>query len=164
MNFFHWLPFIGICCVSFSCTAISEQNNQAPAVKEMVQKETQLRPQPQQKKLPTKGEVTEVLVEQVFALRGEGQALLIDTRPPLFFALGHIDGAINVPLKHYEKSYPANKSTIAAAKSEGKVLIVYCANEVCVDSHKMANQLAIEGFDSSVFKGGWELWKETGLE
>ena len=111
-----------------------------------------------------RGTVTEVMVEKVYAQRVSDQALLIDTRPPLFYNLGHIDGAISIPLKSFDKSFAAKKSEVDAAVSAGKVLVIYCANEVCVDSHRMSEKLATMGYDVSVFKGGWELWKQTGLE
>lgn len=150
-----------LCVASFSCTdsALVEELK-------VVSTPVSAAAQPITQKLIVvkKGEVTEVLVEQVFELRSSERALLIDTRPPIFFALGHIEGAINVPLKHFEKSYPANQAQIAQAVAEGKILVVYCANQVCVDSHRMAGKLAERGYNASVFKGGWELWRETGLE
>lgn len=164
MTFFHWISFICICAVSFSCSSVSEVNQEAVQEKAALQLDAKPLTKIQPKSLLKKGEITEVMVEQVYGLRGENKALLIDTRPPIFFALGHIDGAINVPLKNFSTSYPANQSKITTAVSEGKVLLVYCANQTCIDSHRMASLLAEKGYNSSVFKGGWELWKETGLE
>ena len=160
----RWIPLLTLCCASISCDAGSVAKPEAAALPEVAPVVVKAQPKTPTKPAIKKGEVTEVLVEQVFGLRSEERALLIDTRPPIFFALGHIDGAINVPLKYFAKSYPANKSKIDSAVSEGKVLVVYCANQTCVDSHRMAKELAEKGYSSSVFKGGWELWKETGLE
>lgn len=109
------------------------------------------------------GEITEVTVEQVFELKISDRALLIDTRPPVFFAMGHIDGAESIALKNFEKTFPPKEALVKSAASSGKVIIIYCADEKCPDSYLMAKRLSEMGLDVSVFKGGWELWKQSGL-
>lgn len=108
--------------------------------------------------------ITSVAVERVFELRETEMIYLIDTRPALFFFRGHINQAVNIPLKKFDKAYAEKESEIAAARAAGKVLVVYCANEKCPDSYKMATRFAEKGISTSVFKGGWELWQQTGLE
>lgn len=108
--------------------------------------------------------ITSVAVERVFELRETGEIYLIDTRPALFFFRGHINHAVNIPLKKFDKLYAEKESEIAEARAAGKVLVIYCANEKCPDSYKMAIRFAEKGISTSVFKGGWELWQQTGLE
>ncbi|MGJ8673746.1 rhodanese-like domain-containing protein [Rubritalea sp.] len=108
--------------------------------------------------------ITKVEVERVFELRESGKVYLIDTRPSLFFLRGHIFGAESLPLKHFDTMYLEKESEIKQAVSEGKKIVIYCASEKCPDSYEMATRFAKKGISSSVFKGGWSLWKQTGLE
>lgn len=108
--------------------------------------------------------ITSVEVERVFELRESGQAYIIDTRPSLFFKTGHIEGAVSLPLKHFNTVYAKNKSKIKQAVDSGKIIIIYCANAKCSDSYLMATRFAELGMRSSVFKGGWRLWQQTGLD
>lgn len=111
-----------------------------------------------------KGEVTEASIEQVFKLKSEGKALLIDTRPSVYFMMDHISGAENFPLKSYSENEAKLVARVKQAKADGKVVITYCIAEHCHDSHKLAVLLAAKGYDVSVFKGGLELWNEAGLD
>jgi rhodanese-related sulfurtransferase len=108
--------------------------------------------------------ITGVEVERVFELRESGKSYIIDTRPPLFYMRGSIQGSNNLPLKHFDKEFPNYESAIKSAASDGKVIVIYCASEKCPDSYLMAKKFAQMGIPSSVFKGGWRLWKQTGLE
>ena len=118
--------------------------------------------EPQQKPA-TPLSVNEVPIERVFELQQSGLILLIDTRPSVFYNLGHIDGAHSLPLKSFEKSFENSRSTLDAAVVAGKKIIIYCQSEKCSDSYKMAQVLSKYGYKVSIFKGGWELWKMSGL-
>ncbi|MFC4994487.1 rhodanese-like domain-containing protein [Rubritalea tangerina] len=105
----------------------------------------------------------EIPIEKVFEMQQGGQAFLLDTRPPIFFNLGHIEGAHSLPLKTFDKSYQESKGVLDTAKSSGKVIVIYCQSEKCKDSFVMASKLHNRGYNVRVFKGGWELWKMSGL-
>ena len=107
--------------------------------------------------------VRELPIERVFELQQTGSILLIDTRSPIFYKLGHIEGAYSLPLKSFEKSFESSRSTLDSAVNEGKQIVIYCQSEKCSDSYKMAQSLSKSGYNVSVFKGGWELWKMSGL-
>ncbi|PQJ30100.1 rhodanese-like domain-containing protein [Rubritalea profundi] len=107
--------------------------------------------------------VSELPIEKVFELQQTGSILLIDTRSPIFYKLGHIDGAYSLPLKSFDKNFESSRSTLDAAVTKGKKIVIYCQSEKCPDSLKMARSLAKSGYKVSVFKGGWELWKMSGL-
>ena len=79
------------------------------------------------------------------------------------FNLGHIEGAHSLPLKTFDKSYQESKGVLDSAKSSGKVIVIYCQSEKCKDSFVMASKLHNRGYNVRVFKGGWELWKMSGL-
>ncbi|MFC5049193.1 rhodanese-like domain-containing protein [Rubritalea spongiae] len=108
--------------------------------------------------------ITGVEVENVFELRETGKVYLIDTRSSLFFNRGHIAGAMNIPLKHFDKIYSEKASEIKQALANDKVVVIYCASAECPDSYEMATRFAKKGIATSVFKGGWQQWQQTGLE
>ena len=116
-----------------------------------------------QKKATNLGSVSEISIEKIFELQQADSILLIDTRPTIFYKLGHIDGAHSLPLRSFEKSFMASKSTIDEAVARGREIVIYCQSERCKSSDKMAQALSKYEYNVSVFKGGWELWKLSGL-
>lgn len=107
--------------------------------------------------------IRELTIEKVFELHQSGSILLLDTRPPIFYRLGHIEGAHSLPLKKFDESFENSKRTLDAAASAGKEIVIYCQSENCSDSGVMAQALSKSGYNVSIFKGGWELWNMSGL-
>jgi rhodanese-related sulfurtransferase len=110
------------------------------------------------------GEITSIDIEHLFLLKGDGKALVVDVRPNMFYRMGHIEGAISLPLKSYASSYPKKKGALEAALKAGKVLVLYCADVNCPDGYAVAKKLSAAGYSTSLYKGGWEEWKAAGLE
>jgi rhodanese-related sulfurtransferase len=110
------------------------------------------------------GEITSVDIEHLFLLKGEDKALVVDVRPNMFYLMGHIEGAISLPLKTYDASYPKKRGALEAALKAGKVLVLYCADVNCPDGYAVAKSLSAAGYPTSLYKGGWEVWKAAGLE
>lgn len=113
---------------------------------------------------PEPGTITEVDLGRLLELRDAGMVLLVDVRPSLFYAMGHISGAVSLPKKTFEASWPGRKEQLEAAVAAGKVVVLYCTNEQCPDGYAVARKLAPMGYDVSIYKGGWEEWKMTGFE
>lgn len=109
------------------------------------------------------GEVTGVSIEQLFSLSESERVLLVDCRPGLFYRLGHIKGALNMPLKKYQAMNNANKAHFDRALADGRIIVFYCQNLNCPDAYLFAKAIAKEGYSTSVYKGGWEEWKASGL-
>lgn len=83
-----------------------------------------------------------------------GAALFIDARHEFDFKLGHIKGAVNLPLKDFE----ARKSTLAFFP-KNKTIVTYCDGAECNSSIALAAKLFAEGFmDVRIFFGGWNEW------
>ncbi|MBT8043991.1 MAG: hypothetical protein KJO79_03490 [Verrucomicrobiae bacterium] len=126
------------------------------------------KPEPAQATPETKpvrsGQVTSIAMGQLFTMSQSGGVLIIDTRPPLFYRLGHIHGATNLPLIKYAKIIQEKRPEIDAAVQAGKILVTYCQNVNCPDAHKLAKKLSLLGYDVSVYGGGWEQWKHAGLQ
>lgn len=110
------------------------------------------------------GKITQISLEQFFILRSEDGALTVDVRRPVMFALGHIDGAINLPLTSFEISFPKHRAKLDQARNEGQVIVLYCDGENCPDAHTTAKALADRGYSTSIYRGGWTEWKEIGMD
>jgi len=109
------------------------------------------------------GQITGVDIGRLFELIQGGRVLLVDCRPPIFYRMGHIDDAINLPLKKYAKSINVIKTHFDHALTERKVVVLYCQNIDCPDGYLFAKKIAEEGYSVSVYKGGWQEWKASGL-
>jgi rhodanese-related sulfurtransferase len=160
---------ISVICIlvggGVSCTNnLSEVSKENPSGDvSQTTKEQVLENEGAQQKVVTPPLVGGIPIEKVFELQQTGSILLIDTRSPIFYKLGHIDGAQNIPLKSFDKNIDSTKITLDAAMAAGKKIVIYCQSEKCPDSFRMAQVLSKSGYDVSVFKGGWELWKMSGL-
>ena len=89
-------------------------------------------------------------------------ALILDARPAVFFARGHVPGALNLSRDDFSHDYRRLDRMLKAA--QGEPIIVYCSGGECHDSRLVANALLSLGFsDVSVYTGGWEEWSEAHL-
>lgn len=76
--------------------------------------------------------------------------IFIDTRSPDQFKVGHIPGALNIPLKDIE----SRRTDIP----KGKTIIVY--NDEAIAGFQSAVRLFDLNFPVQVLDGGWNAWKE----
>ena len=80
---------------------------------------------------------------------------LLDVRPPAEFALGHLAGAINIPLR-----------TLLRRLDElprGKEIVAYCRGPYCVLSFEAVALLRQKGFKVRRLEDGYPEWKAAGL-
>ena len=88
-----------------------------------------------------------------------GQALFVDARHEFDYKLGHIKGAINVPLNEYDA-----KKSILNTTSKDKLIVVYCDGAECNSSIEFSAKLFADGFtDVKIFFGGWREWEAAHL-
>lgn len=110
-----------------------------------------------------RGSISSISLTQLFALQEAGRAYVIDARPRIFYALGHLPGAINIPKAGCDAQITKLDPEIRAALAAKKALVVYCTDAACPDARGVATHLADFGHSSSILQGGWEGWKESGL-
>ncbi len=85
----------------------------------------------------------------------ESSALFVDARREFDFKLGHIKGAINIPLKDFD----ARKETLALVPKD-KQVVTYCDGAECNSSIELAAKLHTLGFTNvKIFFGGWREWE-----
>jgi rhodanese-related sulfurtransferase len=92
--------------------------------------------------------------ELVVRLR-ERTVTLIDVRPEDEYGLGHIPGALNVPLRQLEKhlsKVPRDQEVVA-----------YCRGPYCVLSFEAVAALRSLGFNVRRLEEGFPEWKASGL-
>jgi len=110
-----------------------------------------------------RGEITSISLEQFFERKEAGMTLVFDARPSFFYRLGHIPGAISMPLKGSDADIAARESEIKAALAAGKTLIVYCTSITCPDARSLAIHFSGFGYPVSVYSGGWDGWRDAGM-
>lgn len=93
--------------------------------------------------------------EELAARMSDGAVTVIDVRPPDEYALGHLPGAINVPLSEL------------SARSEGfepgREVIAYCRGPWCVMSFEAVAELRRKGLRARRLEEGLPEWKAAGL-
>ena len=93
------------------------------------------------------------------AIFDSGEAIFIDARHAFDYKLGHIKGAVNIPLAEYDRM----KEAINAIPKE-KTIVVYYDGAECNSSIQFAVKLSEEGFTNvKIFFGGWREWEGENL-
>lgn len=90
--------------------------------------------------------------KQLFETR---QALFIDSRHEFDYKLGHIRGALNIPVAEFEK----RDSDLQKIPAD-TLVVVYCDGAECNSSFELAGKLYVRGFRNvRIFFSGWQDWK-----
>lgn len=93
----------------------------------------------------------EALLERLRA----GTVTVLDVRPEDEFALGHLPGAVNIPLRALE----ARLSELDASQE----IIAYCRGPYCVLSYEAVAALRARGFKVRRLEDGLPEWRAAGL-
>jgi ArsR family transcriptional regulator len=93
--------------------------------------------------------------KQLQKLIREGAVTVLDVRPPDEFALGHVPGAVNIPLR-------ALKERLAEINPDREI-VAYCRGEYCVLSFEAVALLRARGFKARRLEEGLPEWRAAGL-
>ena len=85
----------------------------------------------------------------------ENTVTLLDVRTEEDFKLGHLPGAINIPIGELGKHLADLPSDIE--------IVAYCRGPHCVFSHQAMEYLNASGFTARCFATGFPGWKAAGL-
>jgi rhodanese-related sulfurtransferase len=100
-----------------------------------------------------------VLLDEVRQLTASG-ALLVDARNPELYAMGHIEGAVSLPIVEIDDVLPDFLERV----DKGRSLIIYCSGFGCPDSFDLGVRLIEAGYrEIRVFEGGFPEWRDAGL-
>jgi rhodanese-related sulfurtransferase len=104
--------------------------------------------------VPGETSSTFITYEEALDYFEKGKALFIDARHEYDYNVGHIPGALNLPLKEVE-----NRHHMLSSIAKDKLLITYCDGAECNSSVELASKLYSEGFSNvKIFFGGWNEW------
>jgi rhodanese-related sulfurtransferase/DNA-binding transcriptional ArsR family regulator len=92
--------------------------------------------------------------ELVMRLR-EGGVVLLDVRPEDEYGLGHLPGALNIPLRQLEPRI--------SELSRDHEIVAYCRGPYCVLSFEAVAALRTHGFNVRRLEEGFPEWKAAGL-
>jgi len=84
-----------------------------------------------------------------------GAVTVLDVRPPDEFALGHLPGAVNIPLRELE----ARLAELDASQE----IVAYCRGAYCVLSYEAVAALRARGFQVRRLEDGLPEWRAAGL-
>jgi rhodanese-related sulfurtransferase/DNA-binding transcriptional ArsR family regulator len=93
--------------------------------------------------------------KQLLKLIRAGAVTVLDVRPPDEFDLGHLPGAVNIPL-------PALKARLAEINPDREI-VAYCRGEYCVLSFEAVALLRARGFKARRLEEGLPEWRAAGL-
>ena len=80
---------------------------------------------------------------------------VLDVRPADEFAAGHIEGAINIPIKELERRL--------AEVGRGREVVAYCRGPYCVMAYEAVARLRERGFKVRRLVDGYPEWRVAGL-
>jgi ArsR family transcriptional regulator len=93
--------------------------------------------------------------EELLERSRAGTVTVLDVRPEDEFALGHLPGALNLPLRELE-----SRLGDIDPKQE---IVAYCRGPYCVLSYEAVAQLRARGFKARRLEDGLPEWRAAGL-
>ena len=106
--------------------------------------------------------LTDLTLSEFVAYTQTKRPLILDARQAVFHRLGHVPGALSLPRADFGPSYAKLKDRLEAQRNE--LIVVYCSDESCQDSHLVQQALLRLGYAQvGVFTGGWSEWQDAGL-
>lgn len=92
--------------------------------------------------------------DELEARLAEGSVTLLDVRPADEFALGHIAGAMNIPLATLPEALPR--------LADGAEIVAYCRGPYCIHAHQAVAALRRHGLAARRMEGGLPDWRAEG--
>ena len=85
-------------------------------------------------------------------------ALFLDARPLDFYKMGHIPGALPLPLEDFKTAFTQLEPTLRQRFD----IVVYCAGYGCDASHEVVRMLRERGVAAVILAEGWPAWTDAG--
>jgi rhodanese-related sulfurtransferase len=100
-------------------------------------------------------------VDEVRFYMDKPGTLVVDARSAEEYQLGHIPGALSLPLDNFDAIYPK----LSPALKKAKLVILYCGGGSCGTSEELAQKLVQAGFgeDLAIFTDGLPGWMRAKL-
>lgn len=94
--------------------------------------------------------------DELMASLRDGTVTLLDVRPEDEYALGHLPGALNMPLDELEERL--------SQLPKDQEIVAYCRGPYCVFSLEAVTRLRAKGYRVRRLEDGFPEWKAAGLE
>jgi len=105
----------------------------------------------------------ELSLEDFWSFVEQKKGLILDTRPAIFYRLGHVPGAVSLPRETFDSAYPQLQDILE--KDKDQPLVLYCSSPSCEDSRLVQNVLSKLGYSKvCIFADGWEAWTRAELK
>ena len=102
----------------------------------------------------------EIALKDAAMLFLSGRAVFLDARSDFEYQLGHIQGALSLPVRNFASEFQDVKPRLAGKDA----VIAYCDGPECPLSHALAKHLREAGVRNVyVLKNGWSLWQAEKL-
>lgn len=98
--------------------------------------------------------------QELQAAMARPETIVVDARADLFYEMGHLPGAVNLP---QEDSDEAAVAAWRQSLPPGADLIVYCSDAHCPMAAQLSERLMALGLRPTIFKPGFDAWEERGL-
>jgi len=85
-------------------------------------------------------------------------ALFLDARPQSIYEMGHIPGALPLPLEDFSTAFTRLEPTLRQRFD----IVVYCAGYGCDASHELVRALRDKGVAAVILAEGWPAWQDAG--
>ena len=85
-------------------------------------------------------------------------ALFLDARPPDFWKMSHIPGALSLPEDDFDRVFAELEPRLRHHFN----LVVYCSGYGCEASHIVARKLREKGIHAAILNEGWPAWTDAG--
>lgn len=108
-----------------------------------------------QRYLGERGQFPVVTADQLQGELASGRVVVVDVRPPVEYAAGHIPAARNIPPEDLEGNL--------AALPAGAAVVAYCRGPYCAYAPRLARLLATRGTKVSLLSGGLAHWRAANL-
>ena len=108
----------------------------------------------------TEGRAQEIQnVAQAKEIFNKGNALFVDARSSDNYDVGHIQGAISLPVGEFDERI----ESFLNRYSPDQPIVTYCSGRTCEDSHELAQFLTDAGYTRvRVFIDGYPGWESEG--
>ena len=93
--------------------------------------------------------------DELLKMSRDGLVTVLDVRPPDEFALGHLPGAVNIPLRELQARL--------ADLDPSLEIVAYCRGPYCVLSYEAVAALRTKGFKARRLEDGLPEWRAVGL-
>ena len=113
---------------------------------------------------PSKGEaeIPPVPMEEAVVKFFSGEALFLDARSSADYQLGHIEGALNLPV--HDGDFGERLQEFSLEVNHDGELIVYCDGIDCASSPELASILKSLGYRNvKILINGWTEWTMAGM-